>query len=698
MRLSLTIAYPWWFITFCILTGAAYAFVLYYREKKLAAVNKWVKIFLISLRFITVSLLSFLLLSPFIKTVIREVEKPIIIIAQDNSESVMVGKTAGFNKNEYKQEVHKLMVGFAAKYDTVFYSFGDRIGNDNTFSFNEKQTDISSFFEEMETRYSNRNVGAVIIASDGIYNKGANPVFTSGKLAYPVYTIALGDTVVKKDIILNKVSYNRYAYLGNTFPLEIVMDAKQCKDKTTTLTISKEGKSIYSQPIAIRSSDFITTIPIQLEAKEVGLQRYKVSLSTIEGELSITNNTQDVFIEVLDGRQKIALLAAAPHPDVAALKTAIETNSNYEVDVQLAGNFRKNLSAYNLVILHQLPAAVNGSAQIINELTASNVPLLYIVGAATQLPAFNALNTGVSISQSRQMLNETQAVLATDFTLFTLSDNVRNYVSKLPPLQAPYGNYITSNAANTLLYQRIGVVDTKSPLFLFNDNAGGSRKQAVIVGEGLWKWKLYDFAEHNNNNVFNELVSKTVQFLSIKVDKSLFRVKSKNNFYENENIEFEAELYNPSYELINDPEVNITITNSENKKFPFTFTKTANAYRLNTGMLPVGEYKYQAQTKNGDKIYTAKGEFSVTPLQLESINTRADHQLLYALAKKHGGAMVYPGQLDKLGALINTREDVKPVSYSQKRLNDLINLKAIFFLLLFLLTAEWLIRKRSGGY
>ncbi|HLC82828.1 MAG TPA: hypothetical protein VJI69_03290, partial [Bacteroidia bacterium] len=195
-----------------------------------------------------------------------------------------------------------------------------------------------------------------------------------------------------------------------------------------------------------------------------------------------------------------------------------------------------------------------------------------------------------------------------------------------------------------------------------------------------------------------EFLSKTVQYLSVKVDKSFFKVLGKNNFFENEQIELEAEVYNESYELINEPEVNIVLTNSNNKKFNYTFSKTSNAYRLNAGMMPVGEYKYDAKVKVGEKIYTQRGEFSITALQVELTNTVADHQLLYSLAKKHDGELIYPNQMEQLANKLNSREDIKSVSYSEKKLRDVINLKWIFFLILALLSFEWFMRKRNGAY
>ncbi|HEY0030039.1 MAG TPA: hypothetical protein VGC65_04725 [Bacteroidia bacterium] len=644
-------------------------------------------------RFAAVFILSLLLLSPLLKTVSRSLEKPVIIIAQDNSESLTAGKDSAFYRTAYKQNLQKLIDELAGKYEVRTYSFADKIKeltNLDSLKFNEKQTDISALFDEIETRYSNRNVGAVILATDGLFNKGSNPVFSSDKIKIPVYTIALGDTAIKKDIILLKVDHNRLAYLGNEFPLEIVVNAKQLKGKTSTLSVTKSGATLFSQTINFNSDAFITTIPVLLQAKEVGLQHYKVTLSGVAEEMSAANNYKDVFVDVLDARQKILILCDAPHPDVAAIKQSIEGNQNYEVESYTLENFDKPLKKYNLIILHSLPGTRNTAAKILSELNASDIPVWSLSGA-------NAMQrTDLSVFSKVQRTNEVEPVLEENFPLFTISDDLRNAFKDFPVVTSPFGTYQTENGSNVLLYQRIGIVDTKTPLMLFSTVA--ENKVAVFNGEGIWRWRLQDFAAHGNHTLFDEFISKTVQYLSVKVDKSFFKVLGKNNYFENEPIELEGEVYNESYELINEPEVSLVITNAENKKFNYTFSKTSNAYRLNAGMMPVGEYKYDAKVKVGDKIYTQHGEYSVSALQVELTNTVADHQMLYSLARKHDGELVYPANLQQLSEKLNMREDIKAVSYSEKKLRDVINLKWIFFLILALLSAEWFMRKRNGAY
>ncbi|MBI2269884.1 MAG: hypothetical protein HYU69_05935 [Bacteroidetes bacterium] len=683
---SLILNYPLWFVIFCLLTGAGYSLILYYRDHKLNEFPQWLIYLISGLRFLVVSIVSFLLLSPLLRSTTKTSEKPVIIIAQDNSESIVHNKDSAFYRLEYQEKLNDLANDLSEKYEVKIYSFGDKITTDRTFTYKEKQTDISSLFDELETRYSGRNVGAIVIASDGLYNKGYNPEYTSFSLKAPVYTIAMGDTTIRKDAAIAKVAHNRFAYLGNKFPVQIVISAHRLKGLTTELTVSKKDEKLFSQQIFISNNSFNSTVTLILDAKESGIQRYHIKLTALPGESSTANNEQDFFIDVRDGREKILLVANAPHPDIAAIKDAIENNQNYEVETSLADNFNQPVKKYSLVILHQ----VNAVSKIITDIRNSEVPVWYI---GTPPPT---LSLGVNMNGMSNKINEVEAVMTTSFPLFTVSDELRNLIKNMPAVQSPFGNYRTGTSANVLLYQKIGIIETQTPLMIFDPN--GDRKTALFIGDGLWKWRMRDYAENGSHKLFNELITKTIQYLSTKVDKSFFRIFQKNNFYENDAIEFDAEVYNASYELINEPDVEINIINSDNKKFPFVFSKTANAYHLNAGMLPVGQYRYEAKVKVGDKQYRQNGEFSVTAQQVETVNTIADHHLLFNMAKKHGGEMIYPNELGKLNTILQQREDIKTVVYSEKKLTDLINLKWLFFALFAILSLEWFIRKQNGAY
>ncbi|HEU4717837.1 MAG TPA: hypothetical protein VFU15_08380 [Bacteroidia bacterium] len=696
MKLSIVTEAPAWYVLFCVAAGLLYSGILYYRENRNTAVPRWLKNVMAVTRFTVIFILTFLLLGPMLKTIFREVQKPVIVLAQDASGSILMNKDSAFYRSQYPGKINALVEALSDKYDVQTYSFGDHFREKTDFSFRDKQTDFTSLFDEIESRYSDRNLGAVIVASDGIYNEGQSPVYAAEKIHAPVFAIALGDTTVRKDLILTKVVHNRIAFLGNTFPIEVVADAHRCMGEKSILTVTKGGQTLASKPVDINADPFDITIPVELTASSPGLQRYTVTLSVINGETNVQNNTQDFFIDVLDSREKILIVCANPHPDVGALKEAIETNDNYQVETYTLAQFDKPVDKYNLAILHGIPSDQAPGQKLIADLAAANIPVWYITGASGRFSGFNSLGAGVNVQVSGSSANDCEAYPADGFPLFNLSSQATDYIPKFPALTCPFANYQVSPAVNPLMKQKIGVLKTDYPLWVFSQE--GTRKVGIIFGEGIWKWRLHDYADHGNHDIFNELVGKTVQYLSVRDDKSFFRVSSKTNYLENESVQFDAEVYNQSYELINTPVVTIDIISEDGKRSPRTFTATANAYHLDAGQFPVGEYSYEATTKVGDKVYTQKGKFSVSPLFIEIANTTANHQVLFNLCHRHNGEMVAPSSIDKLVQILNSREDIKPVIYNPKKLVDLINLWWFFLVLMGFLTLEWFMRKRNGLY
>jgi len=645
-------------------------------------------------RFFSVSLIAFLLLSPMIKKQSEIIEKPVIIFAQDNSISILLSKDSAFYRKDYPKQLQEFTEDLGKKYDVAGLSFGDRVSNGIQTTFTGKQTDISSLFDEVNIRYANRNIGALIIASDGIYNKGNNPYYAADKIRFPVFTVAMGDTILPRDLIVKKITNNKSVFLGDKFPVEIEIEADKCANEKTALEVKKGDAVLFTRELQFSGDKDFRKIEVILDAKEKGLQRYKVSLKELKGENSFLNNSQEFFVDVNDTRQKIAIIYQAPHPDIFAIKHALEGSTRFEVETFKQDAFDQPPSKYDLFIFDQLPSQ-QGYFNL-SRFTNPNVSLLYILGTQTNLEAFNALKTGLVITSNKVNFTETFPSINEDFSLFTLDKDLQDILKNAPPLQSPLGAYQYSPVSDILFTQRIGNVHTKFPLVLFLQSQ--ERKTGIIAGENLWKWRLSNYLQKGDQKVFDDLINKIVQYLSVKGDKSFFKVKVNNRFPENENIEFDAEVFNESYELINTDDVNITITDDKNNAYPYVFGKTEKAYYLNTGNFPVGNYSYLATVKTGKNTYTKKGEFIVIPLNLELLSSVADHNLLYRIAKAHDGEMFYARDLHGLLKKLKEREDIRPVSYNQKRFIDLAGNVLLFLLILALLTGEWFIRKRSGVY
>jgi len=686
---------PAWYTLFCILLGVGYAFLLYYKDTNIPAENRWLKRVLASTRGILVTLLAFLLLTPLIKSISREVEKPIVILAQDNSESIAAGNDSAFIRKQYTKEFMNLADRLRGKYDVKVVSWGDQVNETAVFNYDEKLTDFSGMLEELDVRFGNRNVGALVIATDGLYNRGSNPLYHESGLQVPFFAVALGDTVVRKDVRIGRINYNKTAYLGNTFPVEVTVEARQAAGEQVTLTVQEDSAVLFSRPVNISNNRFNQEVTVLLEAFKKGIHHYRFKVSGVVSEITLANNEKDIYVEVKETKEKVLILAQAPHPDVAALKQSIESNQNYEAVPVMIDRFDGKTDGFNLVILHQLPSGKYPVQDLVTRLQAAGIPMLFILGSESSLAMLNKSGAGITVTGTLQKLNATTAAIHNDFSLFTLSEETRKMIPQFPPLHSPFGEYRSAAGSYVLLNQQVGAVETRAPLLVFTEDK--DTKTAVLAGEGFWRWRLSDFASNGNFNASQELLLKTIQLLSNKEQKSRFRVNHKSPVPENEPLLFDAVVYNENYELINTPDVNMVITNRDKKSFPYTFSKTDKAYTLNAGYFQPGEYSFRATVKSGDKTYTSNGAFTVIALQQELTETTANHDLLFSIARKSGGTVFPPSKMESLADSLLKRE-LKSISYSDTKLRDLINLKWVFYILLTLLAIEWFARKRSGAY
>lgn len=694
--MKIILSYPWWFTLFCIAGGFLFSLMLYYKNKKISHLDKRIIYTLFSLRFVSSSLLLFFLLSPFVKNIFTTIEKPHIVFLKDNSSSLQLTKDSLIYQSVLKNKIQQLESTPSDDYQVSSYLFDGAVQEKGDWNFKGKQTDIASAFEDISVRYINRNLRAVVLITDGIYNKGTNPLYVTSGLHAPVYCVALGDTSIQKDVYIKDVRYNQVVFLGNDFPIEVMVNAGKYKGKQTELKITVNGTLTLTKKINITSDDFSVQLnDILLNAAAVGTLKVKLALTPLGDETTVLNNTRDLYIEVIDSRQKILFLSESPHPDIGAIQQTLSAHKNFQPEIQLVSSFSGSVQPYSLIILHQLPTSSSNAEKIINAAKSQKIPVLFMLTNTTNIASFNLQQSGISIEGNRGNTDEIQPVFNSGFTLFSLSEKAQQFIKKLPPLVSPYGSSIEASPAfSSLFYRKIGSVATQMPFVGFANVDGW--KTGVITGEGIWKWRLHDFMNHQSHEIFDEIIIKSIQYLAVKEDKSFFRVNTMPQFWENEPVVLDAELYNESYELINTPDVSLEIVSTDKRSFSYTFSKKGNSYRTYAGRLPVGEYKYTATVNFSGKKYVKSGNFVVKPIQLESVQLRANHQLLNNIAYESGGKLISPSEIDQLMNIITSDKEFTGKSYSQKQLKDLIELKWIFFLIVVLLSVEWLIRKQQG--
>ncbi|MDC1024834.1 hypothetical protein OAR04_02770 [Flavobacteriales bacterium] len=539
-------------VFFCLLLGFIYSLLLYFRQHNI--LNRKLLFLLSFSRFLLISFLAFLLLDPILKSSKEIKEKPVVVILQDVSSSISKNI-----KNELEDFSNKLN-----DLDVYKYSFSDKIYDDFSERNNGLYTNISKIINEINNRFSNRNLSSIVLASDGLYNDGINPLY-SNNFNTPIHSICLGDTIVKKDNIISDIKHNDIVFLGNSFVSEIFIESVKYQGKKVKLKVENNGESLFEKNITFNSNKEFLKIPVELKTSQVGVQAFKVILSPLENENNIRNNTFMFYVDVINSKYKILFIHDHSHPDIASLVSVIENNKDYDLDIVKSNNLKTNFSDYNLVILHSISKE---NIQIIDDIFDKNIPLL--IFPKQELNLYSKLIPNINFNK-RSFNNEVFPKINDDFLSFKISKGVEEMINFSPPILTSFGFYNSSPLINTIAYQKYANTITESPLCFFDNY--NSNKVGVFLGEGYWRWKINDFKLNDSFEHFNELINKVLQYLIIKEDKSKFRLYYDKESNENENIVFEAEVYDDNYNLNNDNDISLLLVNSNNEEYRYVFNK-----------------------------------------------------------------------------------------------------------------------------
>ena len=245
--------------------------------------------------------------------------------------------------------------------------------------------------------------------------------------------------------------------------------------------------------------------------------------------------------------------------------------------------------------------------------------------------------------------------------------------------------------ANAFFFQKNAQAGNKVPLWVLQNS---SVPTAILAGEGVWRWRLYEYKNFNTHSVIDECIRQTVSFLAANNKERPFTVSMPKYIWsDQEPVSLRATLLNANNEQINTPEAVLTVTDSAKHKHDYSFERAGTAYNLNLGIWAGGNYTYTARTTYNGIEHTASGNFVVESMPLELMEQGADYPLLYGMAKKYGGSFVTAPNIGTLYDSITHNDHIKPILRSNTDTVPFVDRKWYFFLILIVAVAEWLLRK-----
>ena len=640
--------------------------------------------FLAVLRFLAIFGILVLLINPIISKKTFETIKTPLVIAVDNSNSIVELKADAVTKELYEKLSEN--TDLAAKFDIQSYKFDSEfqaITAINEIDFKGNQTTINEVAKNVKNINKNLVFPTVLI-SDGNQTSGEDYVF-GFDANNKVYPLIVGDTTTYLDLKVNQVNVNKYAFHKNKFPVEVFLQYAGTKNVNTTFSISQGNTIISKQNIVFSPSKKVQVVSVLLPADKVGLQFFTAKISSSEIEKNTYNNSKKFAVEIIDQKTEIAIISSINHPDIGALKRSIETNAARKVTIVNPKNV-KELNKYNVLIVYQ-PNFEFKSIFDTNDNLKINTWI--VTGNDTDFNFLNQNQSAVSFRMSGQK-EDYLPNYNSDFNLFAL-DNIgfENY----PPLENPFGTISANENLSVLLSSRIRNVETNAPLLAFADNNG--LRTAYLFGENSWKWRAKCYLDKKSFEDYDIFIDKTIQYLASNDSKKSLIVNHERYYNSGDEIEITAQYFNKNYELDEKARLTIVVTNTKTKQIKkYDLLRTSNAFKVNLDGLETGQYSFTVKELNSNASYS--NGFEILDFDIEKQFVNPDVAKLSQLANQTKGTAYVPSQVDALIKVLLENSDYKAIEKAIVKKTPVIDWVWLLVLIALALALEWFVRKYNG--
>ena len=668
-----------WIVLFGIL-ALAFSLALFQYEPWKSKTIFWV---LTAMRTLSLCTLFVLLYNPEISRNTTELIKPKLAVLVDNSASI------GFlDKDSLAQDFSSQLKNDTAlnnRFDLQFFTFSNSTAQTDTLSFDGSQTNIGQALLETKELFRNE-VAPIVLITDGHQTFGASYSFLAKQLNQTVYPLVLGDTTQYRDLSIKQIHVNTYAFLDNTFPVEIFVDYNGTSEVSTALEIYAEDQLIFREKISLNNTKNSVIVSPKLKADRVGVKRYTVRLRPLDDEKILSNNSKPFAIEIINQKLNIALISNLTHPDLGVFKSIIGTQRNYSIQRFTTDEFMNNPKDCTFVLLYE-PDALFSS--VYDYIQKKNINSFTIGGTATDWVFLNSVQTHYMHQQTGQT-EEYQAVFNTNFDAFAL---IPLEFENFPPLESEFGSININVPHEVLLYKSLNGMTTKSPL-LFTYNNENSR-HAVLLGSGLWKWRLKAFQLNDNFKPFDAFFNVIFQYLSTQKKAKRLLVTHDPIFDGSNAIEIFAQFFDENFQVNSDAQLEIEVNTPKfNQPLLFPLSLVGNTYNVDLSSLKPGNYNYKLRTT--DQLISTAGQFEILDFNIESQFLNADFEQLNILAKETGGRVFLENQYGNLIDQLLKNSNYKSIQKINKKAVPLIDYKWLLLLLILSLATEWFIRKYYG--
>jgi len=542
-------------------------------------------------------------------------------------------------------------------------------------------------------------VGAMLVITDGSVNVGMDPLRAASEIDIPVYSLVVGGLVRGHDTRIVKIDAPSIAYSNTEFEMEVIIGGFGHEGEDARIEISEGRTLLQSTKVKLPPDGAVASTKFKLTFPQHGLKSIRASITKFDDDDNPENNSRSFLLKVLKDKISIVIVALTLDWELSFLKNALEEDGHFKIDIALAGGqtgmFWGNLPAadqwskYDLIIvIDGDPRLFGGQSGNIQTAVKGGCGFLYLAGVGsnrTRLQNWGEL-LPIKVTEKTEIIKgEFFPVPATEWlarSLASIEDYDWENAAPVGFLVAPVE---TKSGSQVILETK--AANQNNPVCLGGQYGAG--KTAVMLG---FPWWPRQFQVEKSRAGIGRFWANMVRWLIIREDMDRFTISMSEDVLKlGQAVEFDAELLDNSYNLIQGGKIEVELSDSSSEKRRIILAEfQPGRYRGFFNPPAAGRYEFSAAAlHDGDTIARKSGSFLVESASLEQENPSSNPALMKKIAEMTGGKSYTAADFAKFRDELKLKTGVVEESKEYRPIESL----AVLLMIIGIFSAEWAIRK-----
>lgn len=236
------------------------------------------------------------------------------------------------------------LVDLEQRYEVLFYAFGSSlraVTSLGDLSASDGETRLGDALAALAAETRGRDLAQVVLVSDGRVNAGRDVTAALAGLvgrSVPVSTIGVGDPTIPRDVRISNIIAPEVALSGDTVTLEVSIAARGYPGQSTAVTVQDGASGLQMARVdVLLGGDESTTgateqlVRVSFIPEVEGDVDLRVAVAPMPGEADDVNNVDRRMLRVEPGRIKVLYIDGYPRYEYRFLIGSLLRVPNMEV-------------------------------------------------------------------------------------------------------------------------------------------------------------------------------------------------------------------------------------------------------------------------------------------------------------------------------------------------------------------------------